>query len=191
MFSFFPLISINSHYKRNSPTHSQGEDLERNDGSSERPYFMSPELHDILSKSRPVEEDRDGVDQADANAKQMDEVKVEEEMPLQQQQDGEIQLKEQTVVKQDNEEQKPLQSNADTEKANEEKEEQKASEAGESDKKNEAEVKDAEEKKEQKTEEKTEVLDAAVEAEKGETDEKKEQQPEKSTEDNVSAEKQE
>uniref|UniRef100_A0A3B3YII8 Choline transporter-like protein n=1 Tax=Poecilia mexicana TaxID=48701 RepID=A0A3B3YII8_9TELE len=28
------------------------EDLERNDGSSERPYFMSPELHEILSKTR-------------------------------------------------------------------------------------------------------------------------------------------
>uniref|UniRef100_A0AAQ5YE59 Choline transporter-like protein n=1 Tax=Amphiprion ocellaris TaxID=80972 RepID=A0AAQ5YE59_AMPOC len=28
------------------------EDLERNDGSSERPYFMSPELHEILSKTK-------------------------------------------------------------------------------------------------------------------------------------------
>uniref|UniRef100_A0A4W4GRY3 Choline transporter-like protein n=1 Tax=Electrophorus electricus TaxID=8005 RepID=A0A4W4GRY3_ELEEL len=27
------------------------EDLERNDGSAERPYFMSPKLHEILSKS--------------------------------------------------------------------------------------------------------------------------------------------
>lgn len=27
-----------------------GEDLERNDGSQERPYFMSPELKDILLK---------------------------------------------------------------------------------------------------------------------------------------------
>uniref|UniRef100_A0A8C5A8M7 Choline transporter-like protein 2 n=1 Tax=Gadus morhua TaxID=8049 RepID=A0A8C5A8M7_GADMO len=27
------------------------EDLERNDGSSERPYYMSPELHEILSKA--------------------------------------------------------------------------------------------------------------------------------------------
>uniref|UniRef100_A0A7N8XRF7 Choline transporter-like protein n=1 Tax=Mastacembelus armatus TaxID=205130 RepID=A0A7N8XRF7_9TELE len=33
------------------------EDLERNDGSSERPYFMSPELHEILSKTKRVEED--------------------------------------------------------------------------------------------------------------------------------------
>uniref|UniRef100_A0A8B9RP29 Choline transporter-like protein n=1 Tax=Astyanax mexicanus TaxID=7994 RepID=A0A8B9RP29_ASTMX len=28
------------------------EDLERNDGSSERPYYMSPELHEILSVSK-------------------------------------------------------------------------------------------------------------------------------------------
>uniref|UniRef100_A0A674CPU1 Choline transporter-like protein n=1 Tax=Salmo trutta TaxID=8032 RepID=A0A674CPU1_SALTR len=28
------------------------EDLERNDGSPERPYFMSPELHEILSKTK-------------------------------------------------------------------------------------------------------------------------------------------
>uniref|UniRef100_A0A8C6L1F3 Choline transporter-like protein n=1 Tax=Nothobranchius furzeri TaxID=105023 RepID=A0A8C6L1F3_NOTFU len=32
------------------------EDLERNDGSSERPYFMSLELHEILSKTKKVEE---------------------------------------------------------------------------------------------------------------------------------------
>lgn len=30
-----------------------GEDLERNDGSQERPYFMSPELRDILLKGSP------------------------------------------------------------------------------------------------------------------------------------------
>lgn len=28
-----------------------GEDLERNDGSEDRPYYMSPELHEILTKS--------------------------------------------------------------------------------------------------------------------------------------------
>uniref|UniRef100_H3BZU4 Choline transporter-like protein n=1 Tax=Tetraodon nigroviridis TaxID=99883 RepID=H3BZU4_TETNG len=39
------------------------EDLERNDGSAERPYFMSPELHEILSKTARVEEDKDGVEQ--------------------------------------------------------------------------------------------------------------------------------
>uniref|UniRef100_A0A8C9YG40 Choline transporter-like protein n=1 Tax=Sander lucioperca TaxID=283035 RepID=A0A8C9YG40_SANLU len=38
------------------------EDLERNDGSPERPYYMSPELHEILSKTKSLEEDRDGVD---------------------------------------------------------------------------------------------------------------------------------
>uniref|UniRef100_A0A8C5ANI2 Choline transporter-like protein 2 n=1 Tax=Gadus morhua TaxID=8049 RepID=A0A8C5ANI2_GADMO len=32
------------------------EDLERNDGSSERPYYMSPELHEILSKAMKPEE---------------------------------------------------------------------------------------------------------------------------------------
>uniref|UniRef100_A0A672JE19 Choline transporter-like protein n=1 Tax=Salarias fasciatus TaxID=181472 RepID=A0A672JE19_SALFA len=35
------------------------EDLERNDGSSERPYFMSAKLHKILSKTKMVEEDQD------------------------------------------------------------------------------------------------------------------------------------
>lgn len=32
-----------------------GEDLERNDGSQERPYFMSPELRDILLKGSAEE----------------------------------------------------------------------------------------------------------------------------------------
>ncbi|XP_032128539.1 choline transporter-like protein 2, partial [Sapajus apella] len=31
------------------------EDLERNDGSQERPYFMSPELRDILLKGSAEE----------------------------------------------------------------------------------------------------------------------------------------
>ncbi|KAM5256017.1 choline transporter-like protein 5 [Ctenodactylus gundi] len=30
------------------------EDLERNDGSTERPYFITPSLHEILTKRRPV-----------------------------------------------------------------------------------------------------------------------------------------
>uniref|UniRef100_A0A8C4H1X7 Choline transporter-like protein n=1 Tax=Dicentrarchus labrax TaxID=13489 RepID=A0A8C4H1X7_DICLA len=38
------------------------EDLERNDGSSERPYFMSPELHEILSKTKRLEENGDAVE---------------------------------------------------------------------------------------------------------------------------------
>uniref|UniRef100_A0A8C6WUK6 Choline transporter-like protein n=1 Tax=Neogobius melanostomus TaxID=47308 RepID=A0A8C6WUK6_9GOBI len=43
------------------------EDLERNDGSSERPYFMSPELHEILSKTKRVEEECDGVEHLNTN----------------------------------------------------------------------------------------------------------------------------
>uniref|UniRef100_A0A3Q0RJP1 Choline transporter-like protein n=1 Tax=Amphilophus citrinellus TaxID=61819 RepID=A0A3Q0RJP1_AMPCI len=155
------------------------EDLERNDGSSERPYFMSPELHEILSKSKPVEEERNGVEQADA-AKQMDEVKVEEETPLQQQQDGEIQLKEQTVLNEKNEEEQPLQSKMDAEEPKEEKiEEQTISQEDESQKKEEPAANEMSEKQELKTEEKTEeVPAAAVEAEKEETGEKKEEKEE-------------
>lgn len=37
------------------PGGSPGEDLERNDGSQERPYFMSPELRDILLKGSAKE----------------------------------------------------------------------------------------------------------------------------------------
>lgn len=37
------------------PGGSPGEDLERNDGSQERPYFMSPELRDILLKGSAEE----------------------------------------------------------------------------------------------------------------------------------------
>lgn len=29
------------------------EDLERNDGSAEKPYFVTPSLHSILTKKRP------------------------------------------------------------------------------------------------------------------------------------------
>jgi hypothetical protein len=31
-----------------------GEDLERNDGSAEKPYFITPNLHGILIKKQPV-----------------------------------------------------------------------------------------------------------------------------------------
>lgn len=31
-----------------------GEDLERNDGSAEKPYFVTPSLHRVLTKTRPV-----------------------------------------------------------------------------------------------------------------------------------------
>ncbi|TMS22971.1 Choline transporter-like protein 2 [Larimichthys crocea] len=153
------------------------EDLERNDGSSERPYFMSPELHEILSKAKRVEDD-DGVEQTDS-AKQVDEVKLEEETPLQQQQDGEIQLKEQTVLKQENEEAQPLQSKTDAEEPQEEKnEEEKVSGAEETEKKEEEkeEVKEAVEKQELKQEEKAEEAPPpAVDAEKEGTGEKKEE----------------
>ncbi|XP_049427494.1 choline transporter-like protein 2 isoform X1 [Epinephelus fuscoguttatus] len=159
------------------------EDLERNDGSSERPYFMSPELHDILSKAKRLEEDHDGIDQGDSAdaAKQVDEVKLEEETPLQQQ-DGEIQLKQQTVLKQDNEEEQPLQAKTDAEEPKEEKnEEQKVSQEEEAEKKEEVkeEVKEEAEKQELKKEEKTEEAPPpAVEADKQETDEKKEEKEE-------------
>ncbi|XP_070782898.1 choline transporter-like protein 2 isoform X1 [Enoplosus armatus] len=170
------------------------EDLERNDGSSERPYFMSPELHEILSKTKRLEEDGDGVEQADS-AKQADEVKLEEETPLQQQQDGEIQLKQQTVLKQDNEEEQPLQSKTDAEEPKEEKnEEQKVSEAEEAEKKEVAEKKEEAEEKEVaikqelKQEEKAEeVPSPAMQAEKEETGEKKEEKEEPQEENPPSA----
>nr|XP_048302435.1 choline transporter-like protein 2 isoform X2 [Myodes glareolus] len=39
------------------------EDLERNDGSQERPYFMSPELRDILLKGSPQEGKQEEVEE--------------------------------------------------------------------------------------------------------------------------------
>ncbi|GAA6220298.1 choline transporter-like protein 2 isoform X2 [Lates japonicus] len=151
------------------------EDLERNDGSSDRPYFMSPELHEILSKTKRVEEDRDGVEQPDA-AKQVDEVKLEEETPLQQQQDGEIELKQQEILKQDNEEEQPLKTAAE-ELKEEKSEEPKVNQAEEAEKKEE--VKEAAEKQEIKQEEKMEEASPpAAEAEKEETGEKEEEKEE-------------
>ncbi|MED6259239.1 hypothetical protein ATANTOWER_019431 [Ataeniobius toweri] len=147
------------------------EDLERNDGSSERPYFMNPELHEILSKSMKVEEECDGVEQADAE-KQVDEVKLEEEMPLQQQ-DGEIQLKQQTALKEENEEKRPLESKMEDEKPEEEKkEEQQVSQAEETEKKEEKEVKEAAEKQEVKAEEESVAAGEAQEEKTGEEEEK-------------------
>ncbi|KAM9770091.1 choline transporter-like protein 2 isoform 1-T1 [Menidia menidia] len=155
------------------------EDLERNDGSAERPYFMSPELHEILSKAVRAEEECDGVEQADAE-KPEDKEKVEEETPLQQQEDGEIELKQQTILKQDNEEAVPLQSKAEAEEPTEEKtEEQKVSQEEETEKKEEPEGKEAAEKQESNPEEKTEEVPAAPAA----VDEvEKEQIPEKKDE---------
>ncbi|CAK6962915.1 choline transporter-like protein 2 isoform X3 [Scomber scombrus] len=157
------------------------EDLERNDGSPERPYYMSPELHEILSKVKSQEEDRDGGDQQEDSAKGADEVKLEEETPLQQQENGEIQLKQQTVLKQENEEEQPLQSKTDAEEAKEEKsEEQKDGQTEEAEKKEEPEVKEEAEKQESKQEEKSEeeASPPAVEVEKEETGEKKDESQE-------------
>ncbi|KAG5279019.1 hypothetical protein AALO_G00105230 [Alosa alosa] len=78
------------------------EDLERNDGSTERPYFMSPELHEILSKTKP-----DEPDEGSAVVPPME----EEETPLQQvEQDGEVQVKQEATVRtaHEEEEQQPL-----------------------------------------------------------------------------------
>lgn len=82
---------------------SSGEDLERNNGSSERPFFMSRELHEILSKTKPDEPD-------DSSAPVQ--AQADEETPLQQQvqEDGEIQLKQEASLRTENkeEEQQPL-----------------------------------------------------------------------------------
>uniref|UniRef100_G3Q5Y8 Choline transporter-like protein 2 n=1 Tax=Gasterosteus aculeatus aculeatus TaxID=481459 RepID=G3Q5Y8_GASAC len=131
------------------------EDLERNDGSSERPYFMSLELHEILSKA--TEEDHDG---------------VEEETPLQEQPDGQIQLKQHAVLKQGNEEQQPLQADAEEEKKEEE-EEEKVIQEEESEQREEAEKKEEVETQEMKHEEKKEK----EEVEKEKTGEKEENPP--------------
>ncbi|XP_051996323.1 choline transporter-like protein 2 isoform X2 [Xyrauchen texanus] len=75
------------------------EDLERNDGSSDKPFFMSPELHKILSIEISTEEP----DHAETPVVQ---VQAEEEVPLQE--NGEVQLKQQAVLKQGQEEETPL-----------------------------------------------------------------------------------
>lgn len=83
---------------KNAQTPS-GEDLERNDGSTDKPYFMSKELHEILSKIKPDEPDE---------ASPPAQVQADEETPLQQE-DGEIQVKQETVLRTENEEeQQPL-----------------------------------------------------------------------------------
>ncbi|XP_056315460.1 choline transporter-like protein 2 isoform X1 [Danio aesculapii] len=84
------------------------EDLERNDGSSDKPFFMSPELHQILSIEKSIEE----TDHAEVPVIQ---VQAEDEIPLQE--NGEVQLKEQTVLKQDQEEETPLNQETHIEEA--------------------------------------------------------------------------
>ncbi|XP_036385684.1 choline transporter-like protein 2 isoform X1 [Megalops cyprinoides] len=67
------------------------EDLERNDGSTERPYFMNPELHEILSQTKAVE--------------CKEETDLQEAPPqLQEQQDEEVRLKHQELQMQEKEE---------------------------------------------------------------------------------------
>lgn len=46
--SLFPSLPDHPVFPLLVPGGSPGEDLERNDGSQERPYFMSPQLRDIL-----------------------------------------------------------------------------------------------------------------------------------------------
>ncbi|TNN33856.1 Choline transporter-like protein 2 [Liparis tanakae] len=157
------------------------EDLERNDGSSERPYFMSPELHEILSKTQKLEDEQDGAERDGEPAKRADEVKLEEETPLKQPHDDGIQLQQQTVLKQENEEERPLQ--AETEEPKEEEEEKKEKIIGrdgeeEEERKEEAEVKEEAEKQELKPEEKKEE----AEAEKEETGDKKEEKKDENKE---------
>lgn len=53
--SLFPSLPDHPIFPLLVPGGSPGEDLERNDGSQERPYFMSPELRDILLKGSAEE----------------------------------------------------------------------------------------------------------------------------------------
>ncbi|XP_061888984.1 choline transporter-like protein 2 [Entelurus aequoreus] len=67
------------------------EDLERNDGSVERPYFMSAELHEILSKVKKVEPDGQPVSPEDV---QIEKGTSEQELA------GAIQLRQQSALHQ-------------------------------------------------------------------------------------------
>ncbi|XP_076871435.1 choline transporter-like protein 2 isoform X2 [Brachyhypopomus gauderio] len=80
------------------------EDLERNNGSSDRPYLMSPQLHDILTMSKST----DDVDHTSTPP-----AGIREDVPLQE--NGEVQLRQQDVLKQDNEEETPLTQEAQQE----------------------------------------------------------------------------
>ncbi|KAL6455789.1 hypothetical protein MHYP_G00356400 [Metynnis hypsauchen] len=81
------------------------EDLERNDGSPERPYFMSPELHEILSTSKAAEE--------------VDHAVTEQEEAVLLQENGEVHLKQQDVLKEENEEETALTQEPPQEEATE------------------------------------------------------------------------
>ncbi|XP_059902550.1 choline transporter-like protein 2 isoform X2 [Gadus macrocephalus] len=118
------------------------EDLERNDGSSERPYYMSPELHEILSKAMKPEE-TPGESQGDGGSP------GEEATPLSQQ-GSEVQLKHQALLTTEQEQETLLKAGAEapTAAAEEEEEEEEEESEGKAGPKQEA------EKKEEKVEEK-------------------------------------
>lgn len=61
--SLFPSLPDHPIFPLPVPGGSPGEDLERNDGSQERPYFMSPELRDILLKGSAEEGKRAEVEE--------------------------------------------------------------------------------------------------------------------------------
>ncbi|XP_036407946.1 choline transporter-like protein 2 isoform X2 [Megalops cyprinoides] len=66
------------------------EDLERNDGSPERPYYMSPELHDILSVNKGPEESEEpqGVEPS-PQWQDGREIQLQQQQHLQMQEQGE------------------------------------------------------------------------------------------------------
>uniref|UniRef100_A0A4W5MML2 Choline transporter-like protein n=1 Tax=Hucho hucho TaxID=62062 RepID=A0A4W5MML2_9TELE len=161
------------------------EDLERNDGSPERPYFMSPELHEILSKAKMEEEEdnKDGTEQPDVDPSeptQMDEVRLEEEVPLKEQ-DGEIQLKRQDVFMQANEEEQPLKEKteeAEVEEPQEEKSEGKEEKEEKGPEKKGPEEEERVEEKGSKEDKPEEKDHQPTEPKKQETEEKKPQEAE-------------
>uniref|UniRef100_A0A4W5NSE0 Choline transporter-like protein n=1 Tax=Hucho hucho TaxID=62062 RepID=A0A4W5NSE0_9TELE len=161
------------------------EDLERNDGSPERPYFMSPELHEILSKTEMAEEEdnKDGTEQPDADPSEptlMDEVRLEEEVPLKEQ-DGEIQLKRQDVFMQANEEEQLLKEKTEEAEVEEPQEEESEGKEEKEEKGPEKKGPEEEERVEEKgsKEDKPEEKDhQPTEPKKEETEEKKPQEAE-------------
>nr|XP_057946946.1 choline transporter-like protein 2 isoform X2 [Doryrhamphus excisus] len=73
------------------------EDMERNDGSAERPYYMSPELHEILSKTKRLPKRTEPAAKPDDVV-----VELEEGSNVQHQPDGMIQLRQQPALNQMN-----------------------------------------------------------------------------------------
>ncbi|XP_061536639.1 choline transporter-like protein 2 isoform X2 [Phycodurus eques] len=80
------------------------EDLERNDGSPGRPYFMSPELHDLIGLANRSEGDGD-----DADSPNQEDMGEEGTLQLE---EGGVELKVQSDVSQWNEEEEPLRGNS-------------------------------------------------------------------------------